>query len=151
MEKGTSRCNGRRSCQICPLIREGDTFENANDSRTFKIFSGPLHCNTESVVYMLQCSCCNKKYVGSTKKNLGKNLMFINRISGHTHANIPRAVLGQGNQSHKAVFLVIFSTNNTGAIFLLPSKSLIRQRMPFHFVGSSYFGNTNLGLSRLQA
>ena len=67
VEKGTSRCNGRKSCQICPLIREGDTFKDANDSRTFKIFSGPLHCNTECVVYMLQCSCCNKKCVGSTK------------------------------------------------------------------------------------
>ena len=32
-----------------------------------KIFSGPLHCNTESVVYMLQCDCCNKKCIGSTK------------------------------------------------------------------------------------
>ena len=26
MEKGTFRCNGRKSCQICPLMREGDTF-----------------------------------------------------------------------------------------------------------------------------
>ena len=67
MKRGTFKCNGRRNCQICPLIREGDTFANANDSRTFKIFSGPFHCNTESVVYMLQCDCCNKKYIGSTK------------------------------------------------------------------------------------
>ena len=67
MERGAFKCSGRRNCQICPLIREGDTFANANDSRTFKIFSGPFHCNTESVVYMLQCDCCNKKYIGSTK------------------------------------------------------------------------------------
>ena len=67
VEKGTLRCKGRKNCQICPLIREGDTFTNANDTRTFKIFSGQYHCNTESVVYMLQCDCCNKKYIGSTK------------------------------------------------------------------------------------
>ena len=77
--------------------------------------------------------------------------MFINRISGDTHANIPRAVLGQVNLFLKPVFSVIFSTNNTGAIFLLPSKSSIKQRMSFHFVGRSYFGNTNLGHLRLQA
>ena len=46
MERGTFTCNGR-NCQICPLIRERDTFANANDARTFKIFSGPFHCNTD--------------------------------------------------------------------------------------------------------
>ena len=30
MEKGTFRCNGRRSCQICPLMKEGDTFQNSD-------------------------------------------------------------------------------------------------------------------------
>ena len=34
MEKGTFRCNGR-SCQICPLMREGDTFHNFDSTRSF--------------------------------------------------------------------------------------------------------------------
>ena len=67
MEKGTFRCNGRKSCQICPLMREGDTFQNFNSTRSFKTFSGKYDCNSEHVVYLLQCECCNKKYVGSTK------------------------------------------------------------------------------------
>ena len=49
------------------------------------------------------------------------------------------------NPFHKQAFSVIFSTNKMGAIFLLPSKSSITQRMSFHFVGGSYFGNKNLG------
>ena len=72
MEKGTSRCNGTRSCEICPLTREWDTLNNANDSRTFKIFSGPLYCNTENVADTLQCSWRNKNYVDyvGSKQNI---------------------------------------------------------------------------------
>ena len=52
---------GRRSCQICALIVEGETFQNSNHSRSFTISSGAYHCNSENVVYLLQCDCCNKK------------------------------------------------------------------------------------------
>ena len=64
--KGTFKCSGKR-CQICPIIQEGCSFSNANDSRSFKKFSGAYDCYSTNVVYMLQCTCCNKKYVGSTK------------------------------------------------------------------------------------
>ena len=67
MKKGTFRCNGRRSCQICPLMREGDTFHNFDSARSFKNFSGRYDCNSDHVVYLLQCESCDKKYVGSTK------------------------------------------------------------------------------------
>ena len=40
VEKGTFRCNGRKSCQICPIVVEGDTFRNFNESRSFTNFSG---------------------------------------------------------------------------------------------------------------
>ena len=66
VEKGTFRCNGRRSCQICPIVVEGDTFGNFNESRSFTNFSGAYNCNSQNVVYLLQCNICNKKYVGST-------------------------------------------------------------------------------------
>ena len=36
VEQGTVKCDGRRSCPICPPIQERDTFKNADDSRTFK-------------------------------------------------------------------------------------------------------------------
>ena len=67
MEKGTFRCNGRRSCQICPLMKEGDTFQNSDSTRSFKNFSGRFDCNSDHVVYLLQCESCYMKYVGSTK------------------------------------------------------------------------------------
>ena len=104
MEKGTSWCNGRRSCQICPLIREGDTFENANDSRKLKIFSGPLHCNTESMVYMLQCSCCNKKYVGSTKNKFRQRFNVYKSYFGTYARKHTEGSLGTGKPVPQANF-----------------------------------------------
>ena len=65
--KGCYKCNGRKSCQICGLIKEGDSFENSDENRSFSIFSGRYNCNSENVVYLLQCECCRRKYVGSTK------------------------------------------------------------------------------------
>ena len=65
--KGCYKCNDRKSCQICGLIKEGNSFENSDENRSFTIFSGRYNCNSENVVYLLQCECCRKKYVGSTK------------------------------------------------------------------------------------
>ena len=67
VEKGTFRCNGRTSCQICPLTREGDTFHNFDSIRSITNYLGRYDCNSDHVVYLLQCNSCNKKYVGSTK------------------------------------------------------------------------------------
>ena len=67
MAKGTYRCNGRKSCQICNVITEGDSFENSDENRSFKNFSGRYNCNSENLVYLLQCEVCSKKHVGSTK------------------------------------------------------------------------------------
>ena len=67
LTKGTYRCNGRKSCHICNVITEGDSFENSDENRSFKNFSGRYNCNSENVVYLMQCEICSKKYVGSTK------------------------------------------------------------------------------------
>ena len=48
-------------------MREGDTFHNFDSTRSFKNFSGRYDCNSDHVVYLLQCESCDKKYVGSTK------------------------------------------------------------------------------------
>ena len=53
LAKGTYRYNGRKSCQICNVITEGDSFENSDDNRSFKNFSGRYNCNSEKVVYLL--------------------------------------------------------------------------------------------------
>ena len=122
-EKGTVRCNGRRSCQICPLMKEGDTFQNSDSTRSFKNFSGKFNCNSDHVVYLLQCESCSKKYVGSTKTNSGKGSMFTNPILEHMRANTTKILLIRAKPFHKQVSSVIFLKMDTTEIFGLGLKS----------------------------
>ena len=69
-EPGCNKCKklGRRGppCQICNMIEESTTFTDKDESRIFDIRKGPLDCNTENVVYLIQCRVCKKQYCGST-------------------------------------------------------------------------------------
>ena len=55
LAKGTYRCNGMKSCQICNVIMDGDSFENSDENRSFKNFSRRYNCNSENVIYLQQC------------------------------------------------------------------------------------------------
>ena len=87
MEKGTFRCNGRRSCHICPLLMEGDTFRNFDSTRSLKISRG----GTTATLIMLFTSCsvslATRNMLEVQRQNFGKGLMFTNLILEHTHAN----------------------------------------------------------------
>ena len=106
-EKGTFKCNGRRSCQICALIVEGEAFQNSNESRSFTISSGAYHCNSENVVYLLQCDCCNKKFVGSTKTKFRQRCNVYKSYFRTYYVNIMRAALKGVRRYLRRVFLGI--------------------------------------------
>ena len=66
--------------------------------------------------------CCNvtaviKNILAAPKTSFDKGSMFINRILGHTHANITRAVWQQESLFHRLVSLATFLMNNMGVIF----------------------------------
>ena len=55
---------GRKNCEICYILHQGDTFESSNSGKQHKInFS--FNCNSRNVVYLLTCKICEKQYVGS--------------------------------------------------------------------------------------
>ena len=56
----------RSRCQIFPFIAETKTFQNMDKSKTFDIRKGILNCNSNLVVYLIECKSCSKQYVGST-------------------------------------------------------------------------------------
>ena len=61
---GVTIC-GRKNCEICHILHQGDTFESSNTGKQYKInFS--FNCNSRNVVYLLTCKICEKQYVGST-------------------------------------------------------------------------------------
>ena len=57
--------DGRKNCEICHILHQGDTFESSSTGKQYKInFS--FNCNSRNVVYLLTCKICEKQYVGST-------------------------------------------------------------------------------------
>ena len=56
---------GRKSCEICHILHQGDTFESSNTGKQYKInFS--FNCNSRNVAYLLTRKICEKQYLGST-------------------------------------------------------------------------------------
>ena len=55
-------CNG---CQVCRSITETETFICNNDQRSYKI-NHNFECNEKCLIYLLNCNCCQKQYVGQT-------------------------------------------------------------------------------------
>ena len=140
VEKGTHKCNGRR-CQICPMMQEGSMFYNADDSRFFRNFSGAYDCNSENVVCLLQCTCCNKKYVGSTKTKFRQRFNVYKsyfrtykqkRLSGNLHTGkpVPQASFFSQffEQDHRGEFSVKISIiDGAGDVYSLRRKELFWQ------------------------
>ena len=61
---GVTIC-GRKNCEICHKLHQGDTFEKATTGKQYKInFS--INCNSRNVVYLLTFKICEKQYVRST-------------------------------------------------------------------------------------
>ena len=69
-EPGCNKCKkpGKRGppCQICNMIEESTTFSDKDESRIFDIRKGPLDCNWDNVVYLIQYRVCKNQYCGST-------------------------------------------------------------------------------------
>ena len=113
--RGCYKCNGWKSCQICGLIQEGDSFQNSDENRSFNIFSGRYNCNSENVVYLLQCECCHKTYVGSTKTKFRQRFnvyksYFRSYARKHNEGTLERGkLIPQAN-----FFSHFFETNHCG-------------------------------------
>ena len=96
---------------------EGETFQNSNHSRSFTISSGAYHCNSENVVYLLQCDCCNKNMWPAQKPNFGKDLMCTSRIFEPMHVNTMRAAFTMRGKAvpQAGFFGHFFSEGHQGA------------------------------------
>ena len=62
---GASCKYGGNRCGVCQIINVTQTFSNKEGDRTYEIRSDTLDCNSENVVYLVQCKTCNMQYVGS--------------------------------------------------------------------------------------
>ena len=64
----------KQDCQTCKLIKRRDKLPQNN--REYKL-AKDVNCQTNNVVYLLECTRCKKQYVGETKRN------FLTRFKEH--------------------------------------------------------------------
>ena len=61
------------SCEVCKSVNDTSHFKRRDTVETFDILKGPLDCNFNHVIYLLECKqrqyCF--PYVGSLKLSLG--------------------------------------------------------------------------------
>ena len=101
---------------------EGGTFRNFNDSRSFTVSSGAYHCNSENVVYLLQCDCCNKKYVGSTKTKFRQRFNVYKSYFRTYARKHNEGSLGRGKAVPQAGFFGHFFSEGHQGVFSVSIK-----------------------------
>ena len=106
-EKGTFKCNGRRSCQICALIVEGGHFRIL---MTRDLLQSPLVLIIAT--QKMWSTCCNviaatKNMWAALKPNFANDSMYTSHTFVLMHANTMRAVLAGVKRYHRRVSLGI--------------------------------------------
>lgn len=67
-QKGCQPCNKPR-CGTCKIMQNSNTFDSHITHKTYKIKSN-IDCNSQNVLYQLNCNFCNKQYIGQTTNPL---------------------------------------------------------------------------------
>ena len=69
----------KRFCEECKSVNDTSHFKRRDTDKTFNILKGPLECNSNYVIYLLECNQCQCRfpYVGRTKTK------FRYRINNH--------------------------------------------------------------------
>ena len=79
---GGSEPSGKGACQVCHHTITTNTFTTKACGEMFKIQSGLLNCNPETVLYLLRCKICDDTpYVGKAKTKF--RLWFNNYKTKH--------------------------------------------------------------------
>ena len=69
-------CTEDRTKKCCKQVNDTSIFKSATTGKEFKIFH-ETNCQSNNIIYLMECSICNIQYVGKTQTSLEK------RINGH--------------------------------------------------------------------
>ena len=76
---GMKKCG--KWCTACPYVKEGKTIKIKN-KKTWNINKN-VSCETENIVYLIECQKCEMRYVGESKRSLKCRLAdhrgYVNR------------------------------------------------------------------------
>ena len=77
---GESAGCGKTGCGVCEFVKHTSKFSNKEGDRNYSIEGGKLNCNSENIVYLVQCKTCSIQYVGSAITK------FRSRFNNYTSA-----------------------------------------------------------------
>lgn len=108
---GMFPCSSPR-CTVCPYAHFINVFRNFHNSLSYPIFCH-FTCNSSCVVYVIECSCCGKRYVGQTRRTLRERIQqHLRNLRVHVRSDFPshsvlynhfRTVCGPHNFSFFAI------------------------------------------------
>ena len=70
--KGQSTKCGKKNCKTCPHLLETSIIKHSKNKTI--CLQENLNCRSEGVIYLIQCSNCDMKYVGETSRKLHERL-----------------------------------------------------------------------------
>ncbi len=80
---GMQPCN--KPCNVCPYITKTKSFTSSHTNKTFDL-KGLFTCATTGVIYLANCSKCQKQYVGQTGRKFHDRVMeHLNSIFHKTN------------------------------------------------------------------
>ena len=118
-------CLSKTGNLCCSQLTSTTTFISQQTKRKFKIYH-IVNCKSEYVIYLMECTLCNKQYIGKV------DTAFHIRLNSHgKDTKDPNAILacrhfqqqGHNFNSH-AKFIIIDKLVNTSS-----SKDILRERL----------------------
>ena len=103
--KGNSQCKQPR-CKTCRHIKAVETFKSSITGKMYKV-KATTNCKTSNVVYVIECNCCRKQYMGETENAL--HVQMNGHQSDINHRSLEKPVAQHFNSNgHSLEDLSVF-------------------------------------------
>ena len=100
-------CTRPNSCQYCTRISQSGRITNLNNNTTYNTITRGT-CQSNNLIYCLECKSCHIKYVGQTRNRI------IDRFQGHIYdikhnnnTTVARHFLSHNDQSNPSLIIHI--------------------------------------------
>ena len=120
-----------KPCHLCPYIMKGKTV-NYND-KEWKL-NNTFNCNTENIIYLIECDKCKMRYIGETERSLSERISEhktyirtkkLNQPTGY-HFNLP------GHSLDQLKVTVIERITKTSVLYRKERESYIIRKFNTH-------------------
>ena len=85
--QGVTKC-GKTRCTICHILIEGKTFHFKNCNTPFEVKRN-LDCDSQNILYVMQCSECLSEYIGCTNSLRKRINLHRSNINSTANRNLP--------------------------------------------------------------